>query len=59
MPFTLVGVSTSLTGPPAVAGVAVSTFETDRPFVKEAEFPAATAALRGRSPGRGCCRDRG
>jgi hypothetical protein len=49
MPFTLVGVLASLTGPVA-AGVglfAVSTFDTDYLFVKEAEFPAAVAALRG------------
>jgi hypothetical protein len=49
MPFTLVGVLASLTGPVASAGVgvfAVSTFDTDYLFVKEAEFPAAIAALR-------------
>lgn len=49
MPFTLVGVLASLTGPLAVAGVgvfAVSTFDTDYLFVKEAEFSAAVAALR-------------
>src|SRR5438105_6081950 len=50
MPFTLVGVLASLTGPVAAAGVgvfAVSTFDTDYLLVKEAEFPAAVAALRG------------
>ena len=50
MPFTLVGVLASLTGPVAAAGVGVfvvSTFDTDYLFVKEAEFPAAVAALRG------------
>ena len=49
MPFTLVGVLASLTGPVAAAGVgvfAVSTFDTDYLLVKEAEFPAAVAALR-------------
>src|SRR5262249_31044014 len=50
MPFTLVGVLASLTAPLAGAGVgvfAVSTFDTDHLLVKEAEFPAAVAALRG------------
>jgi nitrilase len=50
MPFSLVGVLASLTGPVAAAGVgvfAVSTFDTDYLLVKEAEFPAAVAALRG------------
>jgi hypothetical protein len=50
MPFTLVGVLASLTGPLAAAGVgffAVSTFDTDHLLVMEAEFPAAVAALRG------------
>jgi len=50
MPFTLIGVLASLTGPVAAAGVgvfAVSTFDTDYLFVKEAEFPEAVAALRG------------
>jgi RimJ/RimL family protein N-acetyltransferase len=50
MPFTLVGVLASLTGPVASAGVGVfvvSTFDTDYLFVKEAEFRAAVAALRG------------
>jgi hypothetical protein len=50
MPFTLVGVLASLTGPVAAAGVGifvVSTFDTDYLFVKEAEFQAAVAALRG------------
>jgi hypothetical protein len=50
MPLTLVGVLASLTGPVAAAGVgvfAVSTFDTDYLFVKEAEFPAAVAAIRG------------
>jgi hypothetical protein len=50
MPFTLVGVLASLTGPVAGVGVsvfAVSTFDTDYLFVKEAEFPAGVAALRG------------
>jgi nitrilase len=50
MPFTLVGVPASLTGPVAAAGVgvfAVSTFDTDYLFVKEAEIPTAVAALRG------------
>jgi hypothetical protein len=50
MPFTVVGVLASLTGPVASAGVgvfAVSTFDTDYLFVKEAEFQAAVAALRG------------
>jgi hypothetical protein len=49
MPFTLVGVLASLTGPVAAAGVgvfAVSTFDTDYLLVKEADFPAAVAALR-------------
>ncbi len=49
MPFTLVGVLASLTGPVAAAGVgvfAVSTFDTDYLFVKEAEFQTAVAALR-------------
>lgn len=50
MPFTLVGVLASLTGPVAATGVgvfAVSTFDTDYLLVKEVEFPAAVAALRG------------
>jgi hypothetical protein len=50
MPFTLVGVLSSLTVPVASAGVgvfAVSTFDTDYLFVKEADFPAAVDALRG------------
>jgi nitrilase len=50
MPFTVVGVLGSLTGPLAAAGVgvfAVSTFDTDYLFVKEPELPAAVAALRG------------
>jgi hypothetical protein len=50
MPFIVVGVLASLTGPVAAAGVgvfAVSTFDTDCLFVKEAEFLAAVAALRG------------
>ncbi len=50
MPFTLVGVLASLTGPVAAAGVGVfvvSTFDTDYLFFKEAEFRAAVAALRG------------
>ena len=49
MPFTLVGLLASLTGPVAAAGVgvfAVSTFDTDYLFVKEAEFQTAVAALR-------------
>ena len=49
MPFTLVGVLASLTTPVAAAGVGVfafSTFDTDYLFVKEAELPAAVAALR-------------
>jgi RimJ/RimL family protein N-acetyltransferase len=49
MPFTLVGVLASLTGPVAAAGVgvfAVSTFDTDYLFVKQAEFRAAVIALR-------------
>jgi hypothetical protein len=48
-PFTLVGVLASLTGPVASASVgvfAVSTFDTDYLFVKEAEFQTAVAALR-------------
>jgi hypothetical protein len=50
MPFTLVGVLASLTGPMAAAGVGVfvvSTFDTDYMFIKDAEFQAAVAALRG------------
>jgi hypothetical protein len=50
MPFTLVGVLASLTGPVAAAGVGifvVSTFDTDYLFVKDAEFQAAVTALRG------------
>ena len=50
MPFTLVGVLASLTRPVAAAGVgvfAVSTFDTDYLFFKEAEFQTAVAALRG------------
>jgi hypothetical protein len=49
MPFTLVGVLASLTGPVAAAGVGVfvvSTFDTDYLFVKGAEFQAAVEALR-------------
>jgi hypothetical protein len=49
MPFTLVGVLASLTGPVAAVGVgvfAVSTFDTDYLFIKEAEFPRAVDALR-------------
>ena len=49
MPFTLVGVLASLTGPVAAAGVGifvVSTFDTDYLFVKEADFRVAVAALR-------------
>ena len=49
MPFTVVGVLASLTTPVAAAGVgvfAVSTFDTDYLFIKEAEFPLAVAALR-------------
>jgi hypothetical protein len=49
MPFTLVGVLASLTRPVAAAGVgffAVSTFDTDYLFFKEAEFQTAVAALR-------------
>jgi nitrilase len=49
MPFTLVGVLASLTRPMAAAGVgvfAVSTFDTDYLFFKEAEFQTAVAALR-------------
>jgi hypothetical protein len=50
MPFTLVGVLASLTGPVAAAGVGifvVSTFDTDYLFVKEEEVRVAVAALRG------------
>lgn len=50
IPFTLIGVLASLTGPVADAGVGIfviSTFDTDYLFVKEAEFQAAVAALRG------------
>jgi nitrilase len=50
MPFTLVGVLASLTGPVAAAGIgvfAVSTFDTDYLLVKEADFPLAIAALQG------------
>jgi hypothetical protein len=50
MPLTLVGVLASLTGPVAASGVgvfAVSTFDTDYLFFKEAELQAAIAALRG------------
>jgi hypothetical protein len=49
MPFTLIGVLASLTGPVAAAGVGifvVSTFDTDYLFVKEAEVRVAVAALR-------------
>lgn len=49
IPFTVVGVLASLTTPVAAAGIgifAVSTFDTDYLFVKEAEFPLAVAALR-------------
>src|SRR5436305_13316986 len=48
MPFTLVGVLASLTVPIAKAGVgvfAVSTFDTDYLFIKEAEFTEAVDAL--------------
>jgi hypothetical protein len=48
MPFTLVGVLASLTVPVAAVGVgvfAVSTFDTDYLFIKEAEFATAVAAL--------------
>ena len=50
MPFTLVGVLASLTGPVARAGVgvfAVSTFDTDYLLVKQADLTVAVAALRG------------
>jgi hypothetical protein len=50
VPFTLVGVLASLTSPVAAAGVgvfAVSTFDTDYLFIKDAEFQTAVAALRG------------
>lgn len=50
MPFTLVGVLASITVPLAGAGVgvfAVSTFDTDYLFVKDAEILAAVDALRG------------
>jgi hypothetical protein len=50
MPFTVVGVLAALTRPIAAVGIgvfAVSTFNTDYLFFKEAEFPAAVAALRG------------
>jgi len=50
MPFTLVGVLALLTGPVAAAGAgvfAISTFDTDYLFIKEAEFQTAVAALRG------------
>ncbi|HEY1375170.1 MAG TPA: ACT domain-containing protein [Gemmataceae bacterium] len=49
MPFTLVGVLASLTGPVAAAGVgvfAVSTFDTDYLLIQEAKFPEAVDALR-------------
>jgi RimJ/RimL family protein N-acetyltransferase len=49
MPFTLVGVMASLSGPVASAGVgvfAISTFDTDYLLVKDADFGAAVAALR-------------
>jgi hypothetical protein len=49
MPFTLVGVLASLTGPVAAVGVgvfAVSKFDTVYLFIKEAEFQMAVAALR-------------
>ena len=49
MPFTLVGALDSLTRPVAAAGVgvfAVSTFDTDYLFFKEAEFGKAVDALR-------------
>jgi nitrilase len=49
MPFTLVGVLASLTNPVAAAGVgvlAVSTFDTDYLFFKDADFQTAAAALR-------------
>ncbi len=49
MPFTHVGVLASLTTPVAAAGVgvfAVSTFDTDYLFIKDAEFQTAVAALR-------------
>jgi hypothetical protein len=50
MPFSLVGVLASLTRPVAAVGVgvfAVSTFDTDYLFFKDAEFQMAIAALRG------------
>ena len=46
---TLAGVLASLTRPVAAAGVcifAVSTFDTDYLFIKEAEFQTALAALK-------------
>lgn len=49
MPFTLVGVLASLTGPLARAGVsvfAVSTFDTDYLLVKEADLTRSVAVLR-------------
>ncbi len=49
MPFSLVGVLASLTGAVAAAGVgvfAISTFDTDYLFFKEADFQTAIAALR-------------
>jgi putative acetyltransferase len=49
MPFTAVGVLAALTTPLAGAGVgvfAVSTYDTDYLFVKEADFSNAVAALR-------------
>jgi hypothetical protein len=49
MPFTLVGVLAALTTAVARAGVgvfAVSTFDTDYLFVKEADLPRAVAGLR-------------
>lgn len=50
MPFMLVGVLAALATPLSGAGVgifAISTFDTDCLFVKEAAFPTAVAALRG------------
>ena len=49
MPFTLVGVLASLTGPVAAAGVGifvVSTFDTDYLFLRAADLDRAVAALR-------------
>jgi hypothetical protein len=49
MPFTLIGVLASLTRPVADAGAgvfAVSMFDTEYLFIKDAEFQTAVAALR-------------